>query len=129
MKIEDAMTPCPYKVESNLSMEEAVNKMKLHRIRHLPVVENGALLGVVSERDLILSQIVCSSSKFCPTLGELCSQDVLVVDAGDSLAAVVGEMADKKSEFALVSKDNELVGIFTTVDVCRTLQRTLEGKA
>ena len=126
MIIEDAMTPCPYKIEASCSIDEAVSKMALHGIRHLPVVEGSNLIGSVSERDLILSQIVCKSSNYCPTVGELCASAPLVVLSTDSIAKVAGSMADSKSDFALIAKDEELVGIFTTVDACRALQRILE---
>lgn len=123
MKIEDAMTPCPYKIESSCSIDDALAKMSLHGIRHLPVVREAELLGVVSERDLVLSQVVCKSSSFCPTMGDLCSSSPLIVDANETLSVVAGKMADSKSDLALVSKNEELVGIFTSVDACRALQR------
>jgi CBS domain-containing protein len=40
-------------VNPNIDLEECFNLMDVHRIRHLPVVEDGKLVGMLSIRDLV----------------------------------------------------------------------------
>lgn len=130
MKIDDVMTPCPHNIDASASLDEAIKKMSLLGVRHLPVVENGTLLGVVSERDLNLSQFVCRTTSYCPCVGDVCVGEVFSVPSGSEVAMVALEMAEKKREYALVSdKDDNVIGIFTTVDACRLVHRTLKGKS
>jgi CBS domain-containing protein len=51
--VREVMTPDPITVPSGHSVEECMRIMTEHRIRHLPVVDQGQLLGVVSIGDLV----------------------------------------------------------------------------
>jgi CBS domain-containing protein len=54
-KVESIMTPVEdiVSVNPNIDLEECFNLMDVHRIRHLPVVEDGKLVGMLSIRDLV----------------------------------------------------------------------------
>jgi len=66
-KVESIMTPVDdiVSVDPSLDLEECFNLMNAHRIRHLPVVENDKLVGMLSIRDLVRAivdqQILISS--------------------------------------------------------------------
>ena len=52
-KIKDVMVSRMITVTKDTSVEECVDLMKQYNIRHLPVVENNQLVGLVSMRDVI----------------------------------------------------------------------------
>ena len=54
-KVESIMTPVAdiVTVNPSVDLEECFNLMDVHRIRHLPVVENNKLVGMLSIRDLV----------------------------------------------------------------------------
>jgi CBS domain-containing protein len=54
-KVESIMTPVEdiVSVNTNVDLEECFNLMDVNRIRHLPVVEDGKLVGMLSIRDLV----------------------------------------------------------------------------
>jgi CBS domain-containing protein len=52
-KVAECMTPKPLTVSPSDIAEEAIRTMVNGRFRHLPVVEKGALVGIVSLRDLM----------------------------------------------------------------------------
>jgi len=54
--IESVMTPNPIRIEANESVIEAMVLMATHRIRHLPVMRDDALVGVLSESDVMAHQ-------------------------------------------------------------------------
>ncbi len=66
-KVESIMTPVDdiVTVDPSVDLEECFNLMNVHRIRHLPVVENDKLVGMLSIRDLVRAivdqQILISS--------------------------------------------------------------------
>ncbi len=66
-KVESIMTPVEdiITVTPGIDLEECFNLMNVHRIRHLPVVENDKLVGMLSIRDLVRAivdeQILISS--------------------------------------------------------------------
>jgi len=51
--IRDWMSPYPYTIHPDAGWEEAVDSMQRLRVRHLPVVENGNLVGIITSRGLM----------------------------------------------------------------------------
>lgn len=56
-KVEDVMTKDLIIAESDETVKSALAKMKKYKIRHMPVVENKKLIGIVSMRDLLLHDL------------------------------------------------------------------------
>lgn len=52
-RVRDVMTPRIICVETSRPVEDCMSIMTRHRIRHLPVIENGRLAGVISIGDLV----------------------------------------------------------------------------
>jgi len=52
-KVKEYMTPGPEFLEKNYSLAHALNKMSVGGYRHLPVMENGKIAGLVSIRDIL----------------------------------------------------------------------------
>ncbi len=55
--IGDVMTPRMVTVTRDTSVDQCIGLMKQYRIRHLPVLENGQLVGMVSMRDVMVAAI------------------------------------------------------------------------
>jgi CBS domain-containing protein len=51
--VKEVMTDKMYTVTTNTSIEQCLGLMNLRRIRHLPIVEEGRLMGIISMRDAI----------------------------------------------------------------------------
>jgi len=56
-KVKEIMTPNPITVGANDSLKTCMETMTNNHIRHLPVVDNGKILGVLSNRDLLKAVI------------------------------------------------------------------------
>ena len=127
--IKAVMTAFPYSVHPDASVDEARALMEEHRIRHLPVVEGEALVGIVSERDLGLVTKPTSGRTAIEevTVGSICERDVFTVELTERLDGVLDEMLRRRIGSAIVVKADRVVGIFTAVDACRFLRRLLEN--
>ena len=129
MIISDVMTPCPYKISFEKSMEEAIKFFELRNIRHLPVVKEDEVVGLLSLRDVELGKFLCESTGLCPSAGDLCVSDPYVVANNTPIGEVTQAMADKKTDCALVvDPEGNFVGIFTTTDACRLVKMLLDQK-
>src|SRR5215813_4056885 len=53
-RVRDLMTPAPLAISPETSVHEAYRLMQDQRLGHLPVCEDGRLVGLLSERDLRL---------------------------------------------------------------------------
>ena len=56
-KVADCMTPSPFTCGPEATLDEILEKMTKKRIRHLPVVEGGRLIGVISIGDVVKLKI------------------------------------------------------------------------
>jgi acetoin utilization protein AcuB len=115
------LTPFPHSVDVEAPIEQAREFMRTHDIRHLPVTENGELIGIVSDRDIksLHDADPNSNAPATPSVRDAYVADPFVVDVGDSLEAVLNVMAERHLGSALVTKKGRLVGIFTSTDAYR----------
>ena len=89
--------------------------MKTHGISQLPVVEEGRLVGILTESD-VLSRLVTGSAKNSTTVAEVMFRNVDTVHAAADASELLELFA--KDEVGLVVDDGEhLVGILTKMDL------------
>ncbi len=127
MKIQDVMVPCPYQVDSTLTIDEALHIMSLRGVRHLPVVDNGELIGVITERALRLTQIATAGLGDAPPVGAVCDTSPETVTGDTPVGDVTLGMAERRLDYVLIMDgEGALSGIFTSTDACRLVYMLLE---
>jgi acetoin utilization protein AcuB len=119
------MTPFPVHATAKTTLIAAQSMMKGHDIRHLPVQDDGRLIGVVSQRDLHIAGALLDNPDL--PLARLCTRDPLTVESDRTLKQAVLAMADRGVDAALVMRQGRLVGILTLSDIAGVLLRLLPG--
>lgn len=102
-------------------MSVAHQMMRRQHIRHLPVLRQGKLVGVVTDRDLRLIETLRDVDPVKVPVSEAMTADVYTVSPEASLDEVAGSMAASKHGSAVVVDHGHVVGIFTMVDACQAL--------
>lgn len=121
----DYMTPMPHTIGIEQTAAKA-NEMMVHlKARHLPVLDDGHLVGVISERDL---RLVRSQDQADVKVDELMSDEVYAVEANRKLAEVAKYMAHHRLGSAVVTAEDRVIGILTSTDVSRALADVLATK-
>jgi acetoin utilization protein AcuB len=121
LTIADVMTPQPLTIGREQKLVTAHTMMTENRIRHLPVLERGELVGVVSQRDLYFIETIAGVDKFTDKVDDAMSVDVRAFPPETPLADVARIMTDHKLGCAVVTERNRVVGIFTAMDALRLL--------
>jgi acetoin utilization protein AcuB len=126
--LRTAMTPFPYSVDVESPVDEAVRFMREHKIRHMPVTQDGKLAGMISDRDI---KLMLGPDFAYPNARELKVRDVYVadsyvVDLATPLVQVLSHMAEHRLGSALVTRHDKLAGVFTTTDACRAFAEYLK---
>ena len=125
-RVKMVMTPFPYFIEQREPLARAEEMMKRHRIHHLPVMDEGTPVGVISHRDLRRTLDRGSGEDGKPlTVEEVPREDAYVADLSEPLDRVLRHMAEQRLGAALVVKDDRLAGIFTYTDACRCFSENL----
>ncbi|MBN1206811.1 MAG: CBS domain-containing protein [Myxococcaceae bacterium] len=119
------MTRSVHTIGTRSPLTEAHRMMNDHAIRHLPVLEGGRLVGMVSQRDLHLVETLRDVDPKTVTVEEAMSQDAYTVAPEAPLAEVAREMARHKYGSAVIIRGSAVLGIFTTTDALRALDTLL----
>jgi acetoin utilization protein AcuB len=128
-EIHRFMTPTPHTISTRQTLAEAHQTMRERGVRHLPVVSDGKLVGVVSQRDLYLLETLRGVDVGREMVEEAMSDEPFVVAPDAPLDEVAEAMANSKHGSALVVERAALVGIFTSTDALRALVALLRGSA
>lgn len=123
--VRQFMSVSPLTIGRDQPLARAHEVMRSHRIRHLPVLDGGKLLGVISQRDLYLVESLKGVEPSTVTVEEAMSQDVYCVAPDTDLREVIAEMIEHKYGCAVVMDSGHVAGVFTTVDAMLTLERLL----
>jgi len=118
-----AMTPFPYTVDATANLDQASDMMMAQQIRHLPVVRDGRLFGIIARREIDLAMAVMDARNV--SVESVATSPARVYGHDTRLDQVTRDMAQLHLDAVLVSKHEKLVGIVTTVDICRVLAELL----
>jgi len=115
------MTPFPYSIDIDKTVLEARQFMGEQDIRHLPVTEQGALVGITSERDirLVLGADFDHPPEKQVKVRDIYQDDAYIVDLSKPLDNVLVHMAAHHIGSAIVTRCGKLAGVFTVTDACR----------
>ena len=118
--IKAVMTPFPWDCHLDDRVGHAKNVMRERNIRHLPVIDGGDLVGIVTDRDIGLVENATRepAEREALRVRDVCVLDAYVVELSEPLDRVLYEMAERHIDSALVVKRGRLAGIFTSSDVC-----------
>ncbi len=123
--LADVMTASPHSVGLDQDLKTAKELLYEHDIRHLPVRKGGELVGVVSERDILLALAVEKKFDQEMTIEDVYWEDPKQFSPETPLKEVADLMAKERIGSVLVVENEKLVGIYTTVDACRDLAELL----
>jgi acetoin utilization protein AcuB len=141
--VRDWMTRKLVTLSPEASVGEALTLCRERRIRHIPILEEGRLVGIVSDRDLRDASPALGDAERASALqeirvGDVMTREVSTADPQDSIENVAQEMYELKigslpvvAEAPVVDEglavaEEELLGIVTSSDVMRALV-TLAG--
>ena len=127
-EIKKYMTTDIQTIGDEQPMSVAHRMMREQHIRHLPVLHQGKLVGVVTDRDLRLVETLKDVDPEKVAVSEAMTPDPYIVSPSASLNEVVSTMAIKKYGSAVVTDNGHVVGIFTTVDACSAFADLLETR-
>jgi CBS domain-containing protein len=118
--IREVMTPSPATVEAQSTVVEAARVMKQIDAGVVPVIENGRLTGMVTDRDIAIRVVAEGKDPQSTTVGEVASKDLVTVDPQQDLDEALRLMAQHKvRRLPVVEEDGRLVGVVAQADVAR----------
>jgi CBS domain-containing protein len=125
--VREAMTRSPVAVASDAPAVDAARLLAAEDVGSLPVVEDDRLVGMITDRDLVLRVLAKDRDPHEVQVREVCSEDPVVATPDEALDSALVRMAQKQLRRLPVVDDGRLVGILAQADVARTAQPSSTG--
>jgi acetoin utilization protein AcuB len=137
MTAEELMTANPVTVTPQTTVAEAWDLMREMDVRHLPVVDGEALVGMLSDRDIgnlevtrLLSEEGADALRRRLTLPvvQIMTPDVVAVEPDTELSEIISALLEHKVGAlpVILAGTRQVVGIVSYIDVLRAVEDTIE---
>ncbi|MFI3194719.1 MAG: CBS domain-containing protein [Methylococcaceae bacterium] len=136
MRVEELMTSKVFTVEQHDLIDRVFFLIHYEKIRHVPVVEKGKVIGIVSDRDLYkalgpktnssaIESGTASTLHVVPKkVQHIMHRGVLTVNRDTYASEAAAIMANNRvGALPVVDKDNRLVGIISSTDILRVFSK------
>lgn len=125
--VEEFTTPDPVSIEETMALDELLKLMNSEGFRHLPVMRDGELVGIISDRDVRLFAGMPVADRAGLTAADIMTEDLLMIDASTPLDEAALQMSANKVSSLIVWEGDEFMGIFTATDALNALVEVLRG--
>ena len=126
--VKDVMTPGPTAVSSDATVVEAARKMLSEDVGSLPVVDGDTLVGMVTDRDVVLHVVAKDLDPHKVKVADVASENPVTAKPEESLEDALQRMASEQVRRLPVVDDGRLVGILAQADVARTARPESTGR-
>ncbi len=127
-KVRDVMTAEPRSAEPTLSLVEAAQLMKSEDVGSLPIVEEGRLLAVLTDRDIVVRAVAEGVDPKAIVIGEVASRDPVTVEPEQDLDEALLLMAQHQVRRLPVVESDRLVGVLAQADVAQEAKAKQAGE-
>jgi CBS domain-containing protein len=115
--VQDVMTPSPATAIPSQSLADAAKMMKEEDVGSVPVVDGSRLVGVLTDRDIVVRAVAEGKNPQTIQVGDIASPDVVTVRPDDDLDDALRLMAQYQVRRLPVVEHGELVGVLAQADV------------
>lgn len=120
MKVSELMTPRVESIAPATNLRGAARKMKELGVGALPVVEDGKVLGIITDRDLACYAIAMGQDLNSAQVSKVMTKEVKTCKAGQNIEEAAKLMqASRIRRLLVLNDDNSLAGFFSVDDLVR----------
>jgi CBS domain-containing protein len=119
-----------YTVRAEATLEEAARILNEKKVGALVVIaENGAISGVLSERDIVREVARGGGACLSQTVGAVMTRDVCTADPTETVDEGLGRMTDRRIRHLPVVQGGQLIGIISIGDLVKHRIAAVEAEA
>jgi CBS domain-containing protein len=117
--IKEVMTRDVRACEPNATVADAAEVMAQEDVGPVPIVEDGRLVGIVTDRDIVVRVVAEGRDPNATTVREIASTELVTVSPDDDLDEALNLLAQRQVRRLPVVEGDRLVGIVAQADVAR----------
>jgi CBS domain-containing protein len=116
-KVQDVMTTRPRAVTPQTSLSDVAELMETDDVGAVPIVDGDRLVGIVTDRDIVVRAIAKGKDPRGMPAAEVSSRDLVTVNPEDDLSDALKLMAQYQVRRLAVTEGERLVGVVSQADV------------
>jgi CBS domain-containing protein len=116
-QVRDVMTPSVRVTSPSQSLAEAAEVMKDENVGSVPVVDDGQLVGILTDRDIVIRAVAERRDPQAVKVDEVASRELVTVEPQQDLDEALALMARHQVRRLPVVEDGQLVGMLAQADV------------
>jgi CBS domain-containing protein len=117
--IKEVMTRDVRACEPNATVADAAKVMSQEDVGPVPIVEDGRLIGIVTDRDIVVRVVAEGRDPNATTVSEIASTKLVTVSPDDDLDEALKLLAERQIRRLPVVEGDRLVGIVAQADIAR----------
>jgi CBS domain-containing protein len=117
--IKEVMTRDVRACEPNATVADAAKVMAQEDVGPVPIVEDGRLVGIVTDRDIVVRVVAEGRDPNATTVKEIASTELVTVAPDDDLDEALHLLAERQVRRLPVVEGDRLVGIVAQADIAR----------
>jgi CBS domain-containing protein len=110
-----------WSIAPNATVFDAIQLMADKNVGALPVLENGKLVGIISERDYTRKVILKGKSSRETPVRDIMTLELVIAHPGDSISQCMQVMTEKRLRHLPVMEGVEMVGLVSIGDLVRRI--------
>jgi CBS domain-containing protein len=124
LHLNELGAPAPHLIDAGASIDDAIQRMRADAADCLLVTEDGALVGIFTDRDAILK--VAGQPTQGRTVAEVMTHDPVILRSGDPVAVAIHKMAIGGFRHVPIVDGGQVTGVVSARDVFRHLAAGLD---
>ncbi len=127
MKVKDVMTRSITTIEPDATIKDAASIMQQYNIGSIPVVDNNGLVGIVTDRDIVVRNIASDQDPFSTPVRNIMTSQVTTVTPEEDVKSISEIMSKRQVRRLPVVENQNLVGMVSLGDIATTGKSNMEA--
>ncbi len=127
MKVRDVMTKNVATISPDATIKDAAQMMQQHNVGSIPVVDTRGLVGIVTDRDIVVRNIAAGQNPMSTPVKNVMTSQVLTVAPEEDVQSITQKMSTQQIRRVPVVDNQKLVGMVSLGDIATTGMTKMEA--
>lgn len=127
MKVRDIMTKSVASISPEATIKDAAQIMQRHNVGSIPVVDTNGLVGIVTDRDIVVRNIASGQDPSSTPVRNVMTSQVTTVTPDDDVNKITQMMSTRQIRRIPVIENQKLVGMVSLGDLATTGITSMEA--
>ncbi|HEY8500510.1 MAG TPA: CBS domain-containing protein [Clostridia bacterium] len=127
MKVRDIMTKSVASISPDATIKDAAQMMQRHNVGSIPVVDTNGLVGIVTDRDIVVRNIASGQDPLSTPVKNVMTSQVTTVTPDEDVNKVSQMMSSRQIRRIPVVENQKLVGMVSLGDLATTGVTSMEA--